>query len=110
MNDTEYSADYPCFLTRRLREQLSADLFVHFLQAPCCEVNHIDVSHDRPQEGYAWAEHVGKTLANDRLGYIPPKRMFDEGNYEAVVAKIDRGQGEFLVMEAVTLLHELKRQ
>ena len=53
---------------------------------------------------------MGKTLANDWLGYIPPKRMFDEGNYEAVVAKIDRGQGEFLVMEAVTLLHELKRQ
>jgi len=45
-----------------------------------------------------------------RLCYIPPKRMFAEGNYEAVVAKIQPGQGEYLVKEAVALLRELKRK
>lgn len=230
LNDTAYSADYPFYLTKYLQEGTSPELFVHFMQAPCCEVNHIDVSHKRPQKGYAWAEHVGQTLAevvlatlpaletlrtpslaarakrillslrqyppdavarererwygsargqtdflvrahaatvtgiydrheggpvpvllqgfrfdantaliglpsevsvelglmikeqspfprtlvvqlsNDWLGYIPPKRIFAEGNYEVVVAKIQPGQGEVLAQEAIAVLQALKQQ
>ena len=47
-------------------------------------------------------------LSNDWCGYIPPKRIFDEGQYEAVVAKIRPGEGERLAAEAVALLGELK--
>lgn len=227
LNDSEYGADYPFYLTRGLRTRIVPDLFVHFMQAPCCEVNHIDVSSEQRQGGHAWAEHVGESLAavvdnampnldsldnpnlaarsktvtlqlrqyppdvvarqqeiwfgnrrqglafldlvhaatvsgiydrheggplpvllqafrldahtaiiglpsevsvefglrikeqspfkhtiavqlsNDWCGYIPPRRIFDEGHYEAVVAKIQPGEGERLAEEAVKLLHAL---
>ena len=228
LNDSEYAADYPYYLRRRLQGQLSPPPFIHFLQLPCCDVNHIDVSHDRPQAGHEWAERVGGSLAdavmtalptleameapdlaararivplalrqfppdevarqrdlwfrgprtgvgflelvhaatvsgiygrheggpvpvllqafrldsdtaliglpsevsielgllirkespfrqtvvlqlsNDWLGYIPTKRIFEEGHYEAVVAKIQPGEGERMAREALSLLRELK--
>ena len=227
LNDSEYGADYPFYLACGLRKRVTPDLFVHFMQAPCCEVNHIDVSNDQPQRGHPWASHVGERLAdsvvtslaslepldlpalaaraktitlrlrqyrpsevarqqrvwfggerqgvefldlvhaatvsgiydrheggpvpvllqafrldagtaivglpsevsvefglkikecspfkrtivvqlsNDWCGYIPPRRIFNEGHYEAVVAKIQPGEGERLTDEAVDLLHEL---
>ena len=228
LNDSEYGADYPYYLTRYLRDHFGSDVFVHFMQAPCCEVNHVDVSHDRPQKGHAWAQHVGQALgdaviqavpnlndiaephlatatrtvliklreyppdevaqqrhrwyseeregtgfldlvhaatvtgiydrheggpvpvllqafridnelaivglpgevsvefglslkqrspfqktivvqlSNDWFGYIPPRRIFAEGNYEAVVAKIKPGEGERMVEHALDMLRELK--
>ncbi len=47
-------------------------------------------------------------LSNDWFGYIPPKHIFDEGHYEAVVAKISPGEGEKLVDETLNLLNTLK--
>jgi hypothetical protein len=49
-------------------------------------------------------------LSNDWFGYIPPKRIFEEGHYEAVVAKIQPGEGEKLAEKALTLLTNLKNQ
>ena len=228
LNEPEYSADYPYFLTRALQRDLSPEIFVHFLQAPCCEINHIDVSTDAKQLGYEWAEVVGERLAtatvseleetaasldtklsaahrtvplslqqfsdaeiekqrslwysegrddlqfldlvragkvtgiydrhqggpinvllqafqldedtallglpsevsveiglaireqspysktivvqlsNDWFGYIPTRRIFEQGNYEAEVAKIEPGEGEKLIRESIELLSELK--
>ena len=228
LNDSEYGADYPFYIARRLRQRVTPAPFVHFMQAPCCEVNHVDVSHNRPQNGHPWAEYVGEKLAdavydaltdlspvndlslavrtktimlalrqyppdevarqreiwfggerqgveflelvhaatvsgiydrheggpvpvllqafrlnaetafvglpsevsvefglhikrhspfrhtvvvqlsNDWIGYIPPKRVFEEGNYEAVVSKVRPGEGERLADEAIKLLHELR--
>jgi neutral ceramidase len=228
LNDAYYGADYPYYLGRKLAATISPDLFTYFIQAPCCEVNHIDVSTDEPQTGHQWAQVVGDTLAslveplieknnkllspklsvrskivsmdlqkfsddeidkqrkiwysddrtqlpflevvyagkvtgiydqhqgrsvpaliqvfqfdnetvliglpsevsvelglsirekspfqntmmvqlsNDWFGYIPPKHIFDEGNYEAVVAKISPGEGEKLVDETLNLLNTLK--
>ena len=228
LNDAYYGADYPYYLGRKLAATISPDLFTHFLQAPCCEINHIDVSTSIPQTGHDWARIVGEKLAltvkenirknskpltpalsvrskriqlefqsfssseiekqrsiwyspgrtelpflevvhagkvtgihdnhgggpvtaliqvfqfdrstvlvglpgeisvdlglsirenspfpntmivqlsNDWFGYIPTERIFKEGHYEAVVAKIIPGEGEILVKETLDLLNTLK--
>ncbi|MCW5560090.1 MAG: hypothetical protein KIT22_19915, partial [Verrucomicrobiae bacterium] len=46
-------------------------------------------------------------LANGSIGYIPDRRAFAEGNYEAVSARCAPGGGELLVDAAVKLLREL---
>ena len=46
-------------------------------------------------------------LSNDWIGYIPPLRIFEEGNYEAVVAKIKPGEGEKMTQAALGLLKSL---
>lgn len=67
LNDRDYSADYPFYLSSELKKQLGETLMVHFLQAPCCEINHIDVSTDEVQKGHPWAAEVGSRLANSTL-------------------------------------------
>ncbi|MFC2125633.1 hypothetical protein ACFLU5_12550 [Bacteroidota bacterium] len=229
LEDAYYGADYPYYLAQKLQSTISPDLFTHFLQAPCCEVNHINVKSSEPQSGHHWAQVVGEKLAgsmvkilenqgppllpdlkiasrvvplelqefsdeeiekqrkiwhsqersemhflevvhagkvtgiydrhmrgpvhsriqafqidpetvllglpsevsvefglkiqeespyentmivqlsNDWLGYIPPKHIFEEGHYEAVVAKIKPGEGEKLVDMSLELLENLKK-
>ncbi len=224
----DYTADYPYFIDQALKAKVKPELFTHFLQSPCCEVNHIDVTSSEPQTGYEWAEivgnriantientlkhaslpitpklkclsekidlalqefsneeieaqrriwhspersslkfldvvHAGKVaniydrhhggpvsvliqavqlaentvivglpsevsvvlglslkeqspyentfalqLSNDWLGYIPHQKIFEEGHYEAVVAKIKSGEGEYLINETVEMLNRLK--
>jgi hypothetical protein len=47
-------------------------------------------------------------LANDHLGYIPDRRSYAEGNYEAESARCAPGSGEKLVEVALRLLQQLK--
>ena len=228
LEDQLYSADYPYYLYQKLKSVVSPNLFSHFLQAPCNEVNHIDVFTEKPQTGYPWAKviveklagsvgrvlrnkgmpleaelkvgavnvalsvqefseeetekqrsvwyyadrsqrpflevvHAAKVtgiserhqhgtvsalvqafqlspetviiglpsevsvelglaikqsspyantllvqLSNDWFGYIPTQRIFEEGNYEAVVAKIRPGEGERLVKASLDLITDLK--
>ncbi|MEM7697954.1 MAG: hypothetical protein AAF236_06075 [Verrucomicrobiota bacterium] len=76
---SEYSADFPHFLTQRIKRSYR-DTFVHFLQAPCCELNHIDVSHDRPQKGMAYAAEVGDQLAEASIELLRDDSKFSEGD------------------------------
>ena len=46
-------------------------------------------------------------LSNDWPGYIPTKKIFAGGEYEANVAKISPGEGELMAAEAVKLLKKL---
>ncbi|NND07138.1 MAG: hypothetical protein HKN87_12230 [Saprospiraceae bacterium] len=46
-------------------------------------------------------------LSNDWFGYIPNRRIFDDGHYEAVVAKVVPGEGERMVAFALDLLNDL---
>jgi hypothetical protein len=46
-------------------------------------------------------------LANGAIGYIPSRRAYGQGNYEAVSARCAEGSGEMLVDAAVKLLKEL---
>ncbi|RIK73172.1 MAG: hypothetical protein DCC67_18230 [Planctomycetota bacterium] len=60
---TELAADYPYFLERELRDRFGADYQSVFGVGTCGNVNHIDVTHDRPQVGHGEAERIGRELA-----------------------------------------------
>jgi hypothetical protein len=47
-------------------------------------------------------------LANGSVGYVPTKRAYEEGNYEAVSARCAAGSGERIAEAAVRLLKALK--
>lgn len=47
-------------------------------------------------------------LSNGSIGYIPDRRAFAEGNYEAVSARCAPGGGELLVDAALKLLQEVR--
>lgn len=48
------------------------------------------------------------TLANENIGYIPDRRSYAEGNYEAVSARCAAGSGERIVDAACRLLDALR--
>jgi neutral ceramidase len=47
------------------------------------------------------------TLTNGNWGYIPDRRSYAEGNYEAESSRVEPGSGEKLIDSAVELLKEL---
>ena len=47
-------------------------------------------------------------LANGSIGYVPTRKAFGQGNYEAVSARCGTGSGERLAETAARLLAELK--
>ncbi|MBA3973136.1 MAG: hypothetical protein C0504_02830 [Candidatus Solibacter sp.] len=47
-------------------------------------------------------------LANASIGYVPDRKAFGEGNYEAVSARCAVGSGERLVEAAIGLLNKLR--
>jgi hypothetical protein len=63
VSGTLYSADYPHYLERDLAKAFGPDCVSLFGAGTCGDINHIDVSHDRPQGGQAEAERIGTTLA-----------------------------------------------
>ena len=48
-------------------------------------------------------------LSNGSIGYVPDRKAFGEGNYEAVSARCAPGSGELLVDAAIRLLNQLSR-
>ncbi len=60
---TEYSADYPGYLQRALREHFGPDLLSIFGTGTCGDINHVDVSHNEPQKGLSEPERIGTALA-----------------------------------------------
>jgi len=60
---TEYAADFPYYLERELRARFGSRLVSLFAAGTCGDINHIDVTHDRPQKGYAEAQRIGSALA-----------------------------------------------
>lgn len=59
---TEYSADYPFYLGQVLRTKFGPHYLSIFGAGTCGDVNHIDVSHDRPQKGNEEASRIGDAL------------------------------------------------
>ncbi len=59
----QYSADYPNYLERELQRKFGADCLSIFGNGTCGDINHIDVTHDRAQQGQGEAERIGVQLA-----------------------------------------------
>lgn len=60
---TQVSADYPYWLSKCLAAAYGEDVITLFQLGTCGDINHIDVSHDRPQKGHGEAARIGTRLA-----------------------------------------------
>jgi hypothetical protein len=60
---TEFAADYPYFLEREIQQRWGTKYVSAFAAGTCGDVNHLDVSHDRPQKGIDESERIGSALA-----------------------------------------------
>lgn len=67
VSGTEYSADYPYYIERELKAALGANIVSLFAAGTCGDINHIDVSTDRPQPGRVETERIGGALAKTIL-------------------------------------------
>lgn len=83
---SEYSPDYPLFLQRDLQAALGPDYLSLFGIGTCGNINHIDVTHDRPQSGHAEAERIGKELAATVVEALPSLPAVAEPNLAAASA------------------------
>lgn len=67
---TEYSADFPHYLARSLAETYGDGFVSLFGAGTCGDINHVDVSHKRPQKSQQEAGRIGKTLAQTVLAKL----------------------------------------
>lgn len=70
---TEYSADYPYYLEKNLKEVLGAGVISLFGVGACGDVNHIDVTTTERRK----ADQIGTLLAKTVLAEIPRLRAVD---------------------------------
>ena len=68
---TEYSADYPFYLEREVRAKLGPNVVSMFGNGTCGDINHVDVTNDRPQKGQEEAERIGVQLAKTVEAALP---------------------------------------
>lgn len=68
---THYSGDYPRYFEVELQRQLGTNFLSCFGNGPCGDINHIDVSHGRPQNGNEEAQRIGTTLGRTVLAAVP---------------------------------------
>ena len=65
VGSSRISADYPAPLAAALAKAKGPDILTIFATGACGDINHIDVSTDRPQEGLAEAKRIGEALAEE---------------------------------------------
>jgi hypothetical protein len=68
---TEYSADYPFYLERELRQSLGSRFVSLFGNGTCGDINHVDVTNNLPQKGHEEAARIGAALAETVRSAIP---------------------------------------
>jgi hypothetical protein len=74
---TEYSADFPFHLERKLRSVLGAEGVSLFGTGTCGDINHINISNNDPQKGQIEAGRIGTTLGEtvqEALRKLKPQR------------------------------------
>jgi hypothetical protein len=69
---TEYAADYPYYVERRLRDKLGGEFVSIFGTGTCGDINHINVNGaDNQLKGHAEAERIGTTLGETVVATLP---------------------------------------
>jgi neutral ceramidase len=71
---TEYSADYPFHLERKLRSVLGPEGVSLFAAGTCGDINHINVSNKDPQKGQLEAGRIGAALGETVEAALPKLR------------------------------------
>lgn len=68
---TEYSADYPFYLERNLRQSLGNEMVSLFGNGTCGDINHVDVTNNVRQSGHEETARIGTALAETVKNEIP---------------------------------------
>ena len=68
---TDYGADFPGYLGRFLQSVAGENFVSLFGNAPCGDINHVDISDPRPQKGDKEAERIGTLLGRKVLALFP---------------------------------------
>jgi hypothetical protein len=69
---TDYAADYPYYVEKRLRDKLGNDFVSFFGTGTCGDINHINVNAtDNQLKGHAEAERIGNTLGDTVVATLP---------------------------------------
>jgi len=71
---TLYSADYPFYLEQGLRQVFGPQFLSLFGTGTCGDINHIDVSTEKPQPGGEEAQRIGETLARTIISKLSQVR------------------------------------
>jgi neutral ceramidase len=86
----EYSADYPHYLQEGLRARLNAPgLLSVFGQGTSGDVNHVDVSTDRPQKGHEEAKRIGTALAGHVAEGLATVRPVERPRLAVATARVE---------------------
>ena len=80
---TEFSADYPFFLQRTLREEFGSEFVSAFAAGTCGDINHINVAVKEPVKGLAVAEDIGTPLGRTVLGAQKDMLVIAKPRFEA---------------------------
>lgn len=62
MGGTNYSADYPFYIEQELRDQFGPEFISAFAAGTCGDINHIDVTKERPRKGEEITERIGNAI------------------------------------------------
>jgi len=106
---TEYSADYPAYLTRLVRKRLGPDWNVLFLNAACGNINHIDVANANQKKGQAESIRIGEVLGEATVRALDKAEPLEIDTVGFTSRTIDsqlRIVPEDVVKEAERLLRE----
>ena len=73
---TKFSADYPAYWQKALRERTSDDFTLVFANGACGDINQIDFANpDSKESGVEWAERMGQALADATMACVESARF-----------------------------------
>lgn len=98
---TDYSADFPFFLHTQLEKHFGQPCMSLFANGTCGDINHIDVSHDRPQRGFDEAQRIGDELARRVMAALPEARPLAAPSFAARIQTVNVPLQEY-AQEAIT--------
>ena len=84
-----YAADYPHYLEGVLKEALGKDFVSVFGVGTCGDINHVDVSHKRPQKGHVEAKRIGTTLGGTIAGALDTLHALEQPALAVRSVKVD---------------------
>lgn len=85
---TEYAADFTYYLERDLRVAFGPGYVSIFAIGTCGDVNHLDVSRDRPQKGQAESERIGSAIGATAIPSLEAARPLSAPTLAATAATV----------------------
>jgi hypothetical protein len=106
---TEFSGDFPYYLSRELQAKHGRKFVSLFAAGTCGDINHVDVSHDRPQKGHAEAERIGTVLAKTVIAALPKLPAIAEPSLAVRSATVDAPLQTFTAEELTQARKDIEK-